>query len=217
MSEPTGMQAEIDETMGAITPPDLQALIEAMVDDLDRRGAVPGIEVGTPAPDFTLPDAHGVPVTLSQRLADGPVVLSFYRGAWCPVCNIELRALQAHLGEIAARGASLVAVSPQAPDTSLPFAESAGLGFDVLSDLDQAVASAYGVRFRLSDALIAQYEQWGLLLPEQNADGSWDLPVPATYVIGPDATVVARHVDPDYRHRMDPAQILDALDGIVTR
>ena len=216
MTDPAArMQDEIDETMGAITPEPLLALIDGLVAELRTSGSVPGLAVGEQAPAFTLTDAGGTPVTLADRLAAGPVVLSFYRGAWCPVCNIELRTLQERLDEITGRGASLVAVSPQAPDESLSFAERVGLGFTVLSDLDQAVADAYRIRFRLTDELIAQYTEWGLLLPEQNADGSWDLPVPATYVIDTAGTIRARHVEPDYRRRMDPDEILAALDAIA--
>lgn len=214
MTDDVSLQAEIDETMAPLTPPPIQELIEVMVADLRRTGAVPGLAVGSTAPMFSLPDAHGNPVALGERLAEGPVVLSFYRGAWCPICNIELRALQAQLGAIRDRGASLVAVSPQAPDESLSFAEKLDLGFDVLSDLDQSVADSFRIRFRLSDDLIAMYEQWGLLLPEQNADGTWDLPVPATYVIDQTGVIRARHVDADYRLRMEPAAILTALDEI---
>jgi peroxiredoxin len=126
----------------------------------------------------------------------------------------ELRSLQEALPELHARGASLVAVSPQSPDDSLSFAERLSLGFDVLSDVDHAVAEAYRVRFTLSDQIIDQYRQWGMLLPDMNPGGTWDLPVPATFVLDRDGTVRARHVDPGYRRRMDPAEVLAALDAL---
>jgi len=216
MTDDTNLHPEINETMAPLTPPPIEELIEAMIADLRRSGAVPGLPVGATAPMFSLPDAHGTPVALADRLADGPVVLSFYRGAWCPLCNIELRALQAHLDAIHDRGASLLAISPQAPDESLSCASELGLGFDVLSDLDQSAADSFRIRFPLSDGLIAMYKYWGLLLPEQNADGTWNLPVPATYVIDRSGIIRARHVDADYRQRMEPAAILAALDDIAT-
>ena len=210
------LQPQIDELMDAVTPVELRPLIDELVAHLRDTGSAPGLDVGDAAPDFTLPDHRGRPVTLSDRLQHGPVVLSFYRGDWCPVCNLELQALQANLAEIERRGASLLAVSPQPADTSGAFADRLELAFDVLSDVDQDVARAYALRFPLTDGLRAAYESYGLVLPEQNADGSWCLPVPATFVIDPAAVVQARHVEPDYRRRLEPAEILAALDAVAS-
>ena len=99
-------------------PDEIRTTLESANTEVARAGSAPGLAVGERAPDFTLPGADGQPVSLAQRLATGPVVLSFYRGDWCPYCNLELRALQAHLPQIGALGASLIAVSPQAPDRS---------------------------------------------------------------------------------------------------
>ncbi len=112
-----------------------------MIERLLAEGTTPGLDVGEQAPGFSLPDANGWSVSLEDRLAEGPVVLSFYRGAWCPVCNTEMQALQEALPQISARGASLVAISPQAPGASLAFVQRLDLGFDVLSDSDQRVTS----------------------------------------------------------------------------
>lgn len=204
------LDQEIQREVGSLVPPEIGERIDRMVAELRARNAVPGVEVGEPAPDFTLPAANGNPVTLSDRYGKGPVVLSFYRGDWCPICSVELRALQRHLSTITQLGGSLIAINPQAPDRSLGFAEKLELGFDVLSDLDQSVADAYRIRFPLGDSLREIYEQW-LPLPEQNADGSWNLPVPATFVIDTSGVVRARHVDADYRHRMEPDAVLAAL------
>ncbi|MGD9795269.1 MAG: peroxiredoxin-like family protein [Acidimicrobiia bacterium] len=205
---------EIEETVGSVIPPEITERIDRMVAELRERNAVPGVPVGEQAPDFTLRDAHGNPVTLSDRVGKGPVVLSFYRGDWCPICNVELRALQRHLPAITDLGASLVAVNPQAPDRSLTFAETLELGFDVLSDLEQEVAAAYRIRFPLGDSLREIYEQH-LPLPDHNADGSWNLPVPATFIIDTDGIVRARHVDADYRTRMEPEDLMAALRAIA--
>lgn len=211
-SEPT---SPTEDSTDLAIPDHIRALIDEMVDDLRRRGAVPGIAAGEQAPDFTLPDAHGNAVSLAERLRAGPVVLSFYRGDWCPFCSTELHGLQEILPQIRAHGAALIAVSPQAPDTSLAFVEKLGLGYDVLSDLDQSVSEQYRIKFRLSDALQQLYRGVGMALPERNADESWDLPVPATFVIDTDGLVRARHVDADYRQRMQPNDILDALARIT--
>jgi len=189
----------------------LRAAAQAMIADLRRRSNVPGIEIGQTAPDFVLPDATGEKVALADRRAAGPVVVSFYRGAWCPYCSQELHAQQEILGEIRALGASLVAISPQRPDDSLSLVERLDLDFDVLSDVDQEVIRAYRLQFELPDTLREIYPALGIDLTQQNADGSWHLPVPATFVIDRDGVVRARHVDPNYLERMDPAEILDAL------
>lgn len=191
--------------------PDLRALVAQMIDRLRSEGVTPGIEVGDRAPSFVLADAYGGRVALDDRLAAGPVVLSFYRGAWCPICNTELTGLQDALGRIKELGASLLAVSPQAPDASQTLVERLGLGYDVLSDLDQAVIRAYRLQFELPPELRAAYRQMGMALDEHNADGSWNLPVPATFVLDRDGTVRARHVDPNYRDRMGVEAIRSAL------
>ncbi len=190
---------------------DVRAVVAQMIERLRDDGITPGVEVGEAAPRFVLPDAGGGKIALDDRLAAGPVVLSFYRGAWCPVCNVELTALQEALPQIKELGASLVAVSPQAPDASQAFVERLGLGFDVLSDLDQEVSRAYRLQFELPAALHPIYRQIGMALDEHNADGSWNLPVPATFVIDGDGVVRARHVDPNYRERMSVVEILTAL------
>jgi peroxiredoxin len=194
---------------------DLRRIASEMIEDLRTSGAVPGIGIGERAPSFTLPNAVGKPVSLDDRLGEGPVVVVFYRGAWCPYCDLHLRALQESLGAITSRGASLVAVSPQAPDDSLPFAERLVLGFDVLSDLDQAASIAWRLQFELPEALREVYRDRGMALDDLNADGSWYLPVPATFVLDSEGAVRARHVDPNYRERMAPADIVAALDGIT--
>lgn len=195
--------------------PDLRVLVPAMIDRLRGDGTVPGIPVGEPAPDFVLPDANRRPVALADRLAAGPVVVSFYRGAWCPICNTELTGLQEALGDIRSRGASLIAISPQAPDASQPFVQRLGLGFDVLSDLDQSVIRAYRLQFTLDDALRDTYRGFGMALDEHNADGTWNLPVPATFVLDRQGIVRACHVDPNYRERMTVDDILAALDTLA--
>lgn len=193
---------------------DLRRIATEMIESLRTSGAVPGIEIGERAPSFTLPNAVGKPVSLDDRLADGPVVVVFYRGAWCPYCDLHLRALQDSLGDIEERGASLVAISPQGPDASLSFAERLVLDFDVLSDLDQAVSKAWRLQFELPEALREVYRTMGMALDDHNADGSWNLPVPATFVLDRSGVVRARHVDPNYVKRMAPADVVAALDAI---
>jgi peroxiredoxin len=161
-----------------------------------------------------LPNAVGESVALTDALARGPVVLSFYRGAWCPYCNLELRILQNNLDAIEAVGASLIAVSPMTPDNSLSVAEKHDLGFQVLSDAGNGVARAYGLVFRVDDALNELYLKMGIDLEASNGEMSHELPIPATYVIGPDGTVLLGYADPDYTRRLAIDEILAALTAI---
>lgn len=174
------------------------------------------INVGAIAPDFTLPAATGAAVTLHDKLKAGPVILNFYRGGWCPFCNLELQALQAALPEIRALGASLIGISPETPDNSMTTAEKHQLEFDVLSDIGNKTARDYGLIFTVYEEMRPLYLKWGLDVPASNGDKSWELPVPATYVIDSNSVVRAAHVDKDYTKRMEPEQILAALRNIKT-
>lgn len=193
---------------------DLRRVAAAMIDDLRASGAAPGIEIGERAPSFALPNAVSTTVALDDRLALGPVAVVFYRGAWCPYCDLHLRSLQESLGDIKDRGASLLAISPQGPDASVGLSERLSLGFEVLSDLDQAVSESWRVQVELPTALRDVYQGMGFALNDQNADGSWRLPVPATFVLDRAGIVRASHVDPNYLERMQPADLLAALDAI---
>jgi peroxiredoxin len=169
------------------------------------------IVAGDIAPDFTLPNITGDPVSLYRALNSGPVVLSFYRGGWCPFCNLELQALQAQLSEFKALGANLIGISPETPDKSLSAIDKHRLDFEVLSDIGNKTAGKYGLLFTVYEEMRPLYLKWGLDVPASNGDDSWELPVPATYVIDTDGVVRAAHVDKDYTRRMEPAQILATL------
>ncbi|MFF9351270.1 peroxiredoxin-like family protein [Streptomyces sp. NPDC014734] len=173
------------------------------------------LPVGAEAPRFVLGSATGRTVSLDELLADGPVVLTFYRGAWCPYCNIALRSLQQHHADITARGARLVAVSPQIPDESLSLTEKHGLAFDVLSDVGSDAAKQYGLAFDLPDDLAAVYDKLGFDLQRVNGGHPRTLPLPATYVIDRDGTIRWAFVDTDYTARAEPADILAALDALA--
>jgi peroxiredoxin len=173
---------------------------------------VPG--VGQLAPSFILPDATGRLVSLDRLLAEGPVVISFYRGIWCPFCSLELRALQQALPEITGSGGRLVAISQQTPDSSLTTVERHDLTFDVLSDVDGAVSRAYGLEFRLPDDLQEVYSMLGHPLPAFNGTDRHTLPVPATFVVDIERTVRFAFADPDYARRADPADVVAALHAL---
>jgi peroxiredoxin len=211
MSLATELESFRTDFMGKVPPEIREAMRRA---DLDLAGsgiAERALKAGDLAPDFVLPDALGGQVRLSTLLAKGNVVLSFYRGGWCPYCNLELRALQLALPAFLQLGATLVAVSPQTPDASLSTAEKNALAFPVLSDANSRVARAFGVAFDLSDELRPIYARFGHALPDVNGDASWQLPIPATYVIGRDGVITLAFVDVDYRNRLEPADIVATL------
>ncbi len=197
------------------TPAEVRDTFARATTELAASGqAERALRAGESAPLFELADATGRPVSLTERLSGGPVVLVFYRGAWCPYCNLTLRALEQIQGELAARGARLIAISPQRPDDSLSLAEKHGLTFDVLSDPGCATAKLFGLAFEPADYLVDVYSRIGLDLEGANADGGRLLPIPATFVIGADGIITWSLANADYTRRAEPADILAALDAL---
>ncbi len=194
------------------TPANIRATMAKAVDDLRASGiAERSLGEGEQIPAFALPNAHGETVRSADLLAHGPAVLSFYRGGWCPYCNLELKALQEALPEISGLGASLVAISPELPDKAMTTTEKHGLGFEVLSDRGNQVARAFGLVFTLAEELRPVYEAFGIDVPAYNGDETFELPIPATFVVDRDGTVRRAFVDPDYTRRLDPADVIAAL------
>jgi len=210
-----GMKQELDAFKAQFAqsaPAGRFALYTAKIEELRQSFARDNaITEGDIAPDFSLPDAKGGSVTLSALLPQGPTVITFYRGGWCPYCNIQLRAYQAILPEIAAAGASLVAISPQAPDGTLSTAETNALTFHVLSDVGNRVARSFGLVYSLPEELRVALRSVNKALPDINGDDSWELPVPSTYVVTDDGRVTLAHIDVDYTQRLEPEEILAAL------
>lgn len=205
---------QLDEITAQI-PDAIGSRIKAGVAEIDASGVAPGLAVGDHAPNFTLSDALGQSVTLADLLVQGPVVIVFYRGEWCPYCNIQLRGLQAALPRFRRLGASLVAISPQAADHSLSLTEKHELSFPVLSDLDQEVIRAYKVQFTLAgDLEDLQVNVFRNDPADQNADQTRSLPVPATFVIDENSIVRAAFVSADWRVRAEPADIEAALRSL---
>lgn len=171
---------------------------------------------GDSAPDFTLPDAFGNRVSLKTLLAKGPVVISFYRGEWCPFCNLELRGLQEALPKIKAHGATLIAISPEKPDHGIVATEKSKLTFPVLSDFGNVVAHQFGVVFRVGDELQAFSKNvFKNDIALRNGENSYELPVPATYVLDASGVVRFAHVDVDYMTgRAEPDEVVAALASL---
>jgi peroxiredoxin len=196
-------------------PPDVREVMDRAAKELAESGqAELALGVGAQAPRFSLPSATGQDVALEELLAQGPVVLSFYRGAWCPYCNLALRALQQHQGDITARGAQLVAVSPQLPGEAVAVTGKHQLTFTILSDVGSDVAKQYGLTFDLPEDLAAVYDRLGFELERVNGGHGRTLPLPATYVIDRGGEIRWAFADTDYTTRAEPAGILAALDAL---
>ena len=191
---------------------DTRDIMEQATTDLINSGITEQtLQVGDTIPPISLPNALGKTVNIQDLLTEGALVISFYRGQWCPYCNLELRALQQALPEFKALGASLVAISPQTPDNSLSTTEKNELSFEVLSDVGNQVARQLGLVFQIPEQLRPIYQNFGIDLPEHNGDETFELPIAATYVINRDGKVVYAFVNPDYTQRAEPADILAAV------
>jgi len=175
------------------------------------------LKAGDKVPSFVLKDANGETVSSSSLLAQGPLVVSFYRGVWCPYCNMELQALQEALPAFREVGAQLVAISPQNAVNSRKSVRTNRLDFPILSDPRNATAAAFGLRFALPDYLIELYKSRKNDLPVFNGDASWTLPMPGRFVIGQDGVIRYAEVNPDYTRRPEPSELLPALRSQVTR
>jgi len=165
-------------------------------------------------PEFQLSNANGKKVTLAELLASGPLVVSFYRGAWCPYCNLEINALQKKLPEITAAGAQLVTISPQTPDRSADQVNQSNLTFEVLSDIGNRLSKQCGLVFTLPESLRPIYEAWQIDIPGHNADNTFELPMPATYIIDKEGLVRYAFVDMDYTKRLEPDLIIEQLRSL---
>lgn len=169
--------------------------------------------VGERAPDFTLTNAIGENVSLADYLKQGAVILTWYRGGWCPYCNLTLRRLQQELPNFKAAGANLLALTPELPDKSLSTREKHNLGFEVLSDIGNKIAREYGIVFRLTPDVAANYQK-SFDLHGFNGDESDELPLAATYVIDRDGVIRYAFLNADYRNRAEPAEIIRALNAL---
>ncbi|HEY0207430.1 MAG TPA: peroxiredoxin-like family protein [Acetobacteraceae bacterium] len=193
-------------------PPEVVETMRRATADLIASGqAGRALKAGDAAPTFSLPDEEGRPVSLRELLAKGTLVLTFYRGTWCPYCNTDLQALQAELPAIEAAGGTMAAISPQTAANSRRARRDSHLTFPILTDKGNEVAAAFGLRFRMPDDLIAIYKGFGNDLATVNAEPSWTLPMPARYVIGTDGRILHAEVNPDYTRRPEPSTLLPVL------
>jgi peroxiredoxin len=197
----------------------------SMIDTMHRAtgeliasgAAARALKAGDRAPPFVLKDPDGKPVSAATLLAQGPLVISFYRGVWCPYCNMELQALQEALPAFRELGANLVAISPQTAANSRKSVRTNKLDFPILSDPGNATAAGFGLRFALPDYLVELYKSLKNDLPAFNGDASWTLPMPGRFVISQDGVIRYAEVNPDYTHRPEPADMLPVLRSLAAK
>ncbi|MEA5566726.1 peroxiredoxin-like family protein [Anabaena sp. UHCC 0399] len=191
------------------------SLIVKSINELILSGIVKqSLKVGDIVPNFILPNAFGQPIELQNLLASGAVVISFFRGHWCPLCSLELEALQQALPAIQTLGAALIAISPQTPHYTTLTVVKQEITYEVLSDRRNDVARQFGIVFQIPEYLRPVFQEQGHVLPKYNGDESFELPIPATFVVSQGGKVVYAFVDPDYTKRLDPIEIVSILRNI---
>jgi peroxiredoxin len=219
-SAPTTFQQELAATaqhLATVLPPAAAQTIDSGITAVAASGQASRVlQAGQAAPHFTLPSATAEPVALAQLLQHGPVVLVFYRGNWCPYCNVQLRAYQQLLPELAQHGATLVAISPQTPDLTSLTASEKQLSFPVLSDVGNVVARQYGLAYEVGAEVADTLRSVGIDLAAYNGTADDELPLTATFVIGTDGLIKWSWVEANFKHRADPTEILDALAQLAT-
>lgn len=198
-----------------MSPPDVEALRRGEEQAASADAAAAALQVGATAPDFRLPDQHGRPVHLAERLALGPVVLVFTRGGWCPFCALALRAWQDALSDLHDAGGDLLAISPQPARACSQTAERDLLAYPVLSDAGNAVADQYGVAHEQPDVLRPLYKRLGHDLPRINGTGDWRLPLAATFVVAPDGRIALAHVELVTWRQLEPDAAIRAVRDLA--
>jgi peroxiredoxin len=219
MNTPTLQSQLLDFKAGFKTraTPERVATMEAATEKLRASGIErTALQVGQHAPRVVLPNAKGEPLDLEKLWQQSPLIVVFYRGGWCPYCNLELRAWQQLLPQVKAQGAQLIAISPQTPDNSLSTREKNELAFEVLSDSGLQAAEGFGLAFDMPQELVDLYSSVGHDLPKTNGNGRWALPVPATYVIDRSGIIRYANIDADYRNRAEPVDVLSVISASMT-
>lgn len=205
-------QQIVQEFMESL-PSDAKNIVEQnFVEIMSADHGNNALNEGATASDFTLPNVKGRQTQLSELLEEGPVVINFYRGGWCPFCNLEFKSLHDVLPQIKQHGATLIGISPELPDNSLGTVEKHNLQFEVLSDVGNKVAEQYGLVMKVPEVIRPLYLEWGLDLPTVNGENTWELPIPATYVINTDGKIITAYVNKNYTERMEPNDIIKALE-----
>ena len=211
------LKAQIDAynvQKDAKLPADVLALMNTTNEELIAQHIKDNaLQIGQKVENFSLANHNGENIELADLLKKGPVIISFYRGGWCPYCNLELKALNDYLPQFKTQSAQLVAISPQLPDETLSTAQKNDLEFDVLSDVSNKVAEQFGLLFTLDERIQALYTQFGIDFEHYYGDKSFKLPLPATYVINQEGVITYAFLSEDYTLRAEPIDVMTALES----
>ena len=211
------LKAQIDAynvQKDAKLPADVLALMNTTNEELIAQHIKDNaLQIGQKVENFSLANHNGENIELADLLKKGPIIISFYRGGWCPYCNLELKALNDYLPQFKTQSAQLVAISPQLPDETLSTAQKNDLEFDVLSDVSNKVAEQFGLLFTLDERIQALYTQFGINFEHYYGDKSFKLPLPATYVINQDGVITYAFLSEDYTLRAEPIDVMAALES----
>jgi peroxiredoxin len=207
----TRLKQMTEESSKLGTPEFAEASEQALQDLIKSRITETALSVGDTMPSFELPDPRKAVVKSKDLLAAGPIVIVFYRGAWCPYCNFYLRSMQEYLPEIKAHGATLVAISGENPDNSLSVEQKDSLTYPVLSDTGLSVARKFGIVYKVAPVIDKAMRDYGIDFRTYYNSDKAELPLGATYVVDKTGKIVYAYLDADYRHRAEPADVLAAL------
>ena len=208
----TQLLKEHADESAAKFPDAIKQIMRNAIDELSESQLVSkALKTGDQFPSFALPNAKGVEIDSKSVLERGPLVIAFYRGGWCPYCNIELKALQSALSEFKTKGAQLLAISPESPDNSLSTIEKNSLEFEVLTDNNNQFAKSINLVYQLPQELVSLYKKFGIDLEDSKDNSSNELPISATYVIDTSGKIIYDFIEEDYKLRADPNEILSVL------
>jgi len=204
--------AERKALVAKYVPPDIQGVHTRVIRELREVSFAKNVlQVGSKAPAFELKDQNGTPLSSIELLQRGRLVISFFRGRWCPFCVGQLEAMNLLLSQIEQARASLIAISPQTVQQSYFMVDQHKLRFPLLSDAGNQVAGQFGLVYRVPDDQQAIYRRSFVNLPFANGDNSWELPIPGTFVVDRDGTILCAYADEDYTQRPEPQEILRQL------
>ncbi|SDJ60012.1 peroxiredoxin-like family protein [Chryseobacterium jejuense] len=202
----------LNQELSSQLPQEILYAFGKSIEDLKtKRMEENSIQIGNQMPEFSLPNALGKIINSEDIIKNGKIILAFYRGSWCPYCNLELKSLQDNLSRIKNKGATLIAVSPQSPDHSLSMTEKNNLEFEVLTDIDNNFAKKLGIDFQLQDFVLPYYNGLGIHLSDFNKNEDNTLPVPAVFVVDENRVVTYKFLDVNYMNRLDVEELIQSL------